>query len=77
MRTLNHAYTLQGWIKGVNSDILDPENDMGLDSHNDENNPNRYFAKDAMGFSLGYFEGDYTAIDAMGVFTFSGSFMRS
>jgi len=28
---LDYAYTLQGWIKGVNSNLLKPEDDMGSD----------------------------------------------
>jgi hypothetical protein len=31
----DYAYTLQGWLKGINSDRLKPENDMGLDGWND------------------------------------------
>lgn len=59
----DYAYTIQGWLKGVNSDVLDPSNDMGRDGDGDANNPNGMFARDAMGFSLGYFNGDYKAID--------------
>lgn len=29
---MDYAYTLQGWLKGVNSDLLTPENDMGQDA---------------------------------------------
>src|SRR5690606_34362027 len=28
---LDYAYTLQGWLKGVNSDLLNPNNDPGQD----------------------------------------------
>ena len=60
---LDYAYTLQGWLKGVNSDLLNPENDPGRDALSDGDNPNALFARDVMGFSLHYRENDYSAID--------------
>jgi hypothetical protein len=57
------AYTLQGWIKGVNSNILDHHTDMGRDGDTTGANPNGYFAHDAVGYSLGYYKGDYEAVD--------------
>lgn len=61
----DYAYTLQGWLKGINSDRLKPENDMGLDGWNDPSNPNLQVGRDAFGFSLNYHgDADYTAIDA-------------
>ena len=59
---LDYAYTLQGWIKGVNSDAVLPNLDMGKDGLNNTANPNKNFAKDAFGYSLTYFKGDYDAI---------------
>jgi hypothetical protein len=50
----DYAYTLQGWLKGINSDRLKPENDMGLDGWNDPSNPNLLVGRDAFGFSLNY-----------------------
>ena len=53
---VDYAYTIQGWIKGVNSVSLDPNNDMGSDG---DNNP---VAKDVFGYMLNYFNGDYYPI---------------
>uniref|UniRef100_UPI0025B8D958 DUF6443 domain-containing protein n=1 Tax=Flavobacterium sp. UBA7682 TaxID=1946560 RepID=UPI0025B8D958 len=48
------AYTLQGWLKTVNSENLSTSNkDMGGDGN--------HVSKDAFGFSLSYFENDYSA----------------
>ncbi|WP_196896240.1 RHS repeat domain-containing protein, partial [Aureivirga marina] len=59
---MDYAYTLQGWLKGVNSEYLDPNNDIGKDGLK-----NTFFdsstAKDAFGYSLSYFRGDYKAIN--------------
>lgn len=58
------AYTLQGWIKGVNSNTLKKAKDMGSDGDlSIGGNPNGYFARDIMGYSLNYYNGDYDAID--------------
>jgi RHS repeat-associated protein len=62
---LDYAYTLQGWIKGINSTSLEAARDMGKDGWDDVNNSNKYVAKDAMSYSLNYFQGDYKAIDYM------------
>jgi YD repeat-containing protein len=62
---VDYAYNLQGWIKGINSGALLPENDMGHDSEisaGNPDNPNKFFAKDVASFSLHYFEGDYQKI---------------
>ncbi len=52
---IDYAYTLQGWIKGVNSNVLGTDKDMGNDGNNG-------FAKDAFGYSLHYNANDYKAI---------------
>lgn len=65
---IDHAYTIQGWLKAINGNILQAANDMGEDglstgSHN-------WVARDAVGFALGYFDNtgtqndDYTAISS-------------
>ena len=59
---LDYAYTLQGWIKGVNSNLLNPQHDMGLDGYDQAGNPNSLFGWDAMGYTLGYFDDDYSPI---------------
>ena len=50
---VDYYYTLQGWIKGVNS----PEGTFGKDGT--EDNPT--FNTDEFAYTLHYFEGDYTA----------------
>jgi len=56
---IDYAYTLQGWLKAVNGENLaSPENDMGQDGMAARLNTN----KDAFGYSLNYFDGDYKAI---------------
>ena len=51
---LDFAYTINGWIKGMNSATLFPERDIGKDGgiatiHSE-------FAQDAYGFELGYYD---------------------
>ncbi|MCU7549879.1 hypothetical protein OCK74_12175 [Chitinophagaceae bacterium LB-8] len=60
---LDYAYTLQGWFKGVNSIGASQQQDMGGDG--------LLVAKDAFGFSLNYFTGDYNPIGT-GVNPFPG-----
>ena len=50
---VDYAYTLQGWLKGINSTIRDSTRDMGGDA-----NPSGIFSRvsrDAYGFMLNYF----------------------
>jgi len=54
---IDYAYTLQGWLKGVNSTSLRPDRDMGRDDGS-------YIARDVYGFNLNYFTGDYSAINS-------------
>ncbi|NQX97810.1 MAG: hypothetical protein HRT73_08020, partial [Flavobacteriales bacterium] len=60
------AYTIQGWLKGVNSNTLDKTRDQGKDAIAGylANAPSvhKSVAKDAFGYSLSYFNNDYTAI---------------
>jgi RHS repeat-associated protein len=61
-------YTIHGWLKGVNSDILQPNNDAGKDGAptsiyaSNYDKIHGYFAKDAMAFALNY----YNNTDLMG-----------
>ena len=59
---IDYAYTIQGWIKGVNSEELAPEFDMAHDGGTTSSLPthiNSQVAQDAFGYSLSYFEDDY------------------
>lgn len=59
---IDYAYTLQGWIKGVNSDALEENYDIGKDGALNMANTARSFSRDAYSYSLGYYQGDYTGI---------------
>jgi RHS repeat-associated protein len=61
---VDYAYTLQGWLKGINSNALNPQYEMGQDG---------WFAtsfarvsKDVYSYGLGYYNQDYTAIGGSG-----------
>jgi len=58
---IDYAYTLQGWLKGVNSETLDSIRDIGRDG-NPLSSLNSNFPKDVFGYSLNYFNGDYSSI---------------
>jgi RHS repeat-associated protein len=58
---IDYAYTLQGWLKGVNSTSLNADHDMGLDGKLSGNN--WYIGRDAYGFNLNYFTGEYKSIN--------------
>jgi hypothetical protein len=70
---LDYAYTIHGWMKGINSNTLQPGRDIGRDGK--RYSPNRYVAQDAYGFTLGYYSGDYTA--AGGSQTFEATYSSS
>lgn len=61
---IDYAYTIQGWLKGVNSGHLVSDKDIGRDGYTGSNgfNGNNYFPSDEYGFNLHYFEGDYKDI---------------
>jgi RHS repeat-associated protein len=57
---IDYAYTLQGWLKGVNSTAINATNDMGSDGSS--NSINR-IGRDAYGFALYYYgPKDYESI---------------
>lgn len=60
----DYAYTLQGWLKGINGDRLNPTTDMGRDGDATvAGNPNLLTGRDAYALSLGYYgDADYKAI---------------
>lgn len=59
---LDYAYTLSGWLKGMNGDALDPNKEMGIDGK--PSGAHQFIARDAAGFSLSYFINDYKPIGA-------------
>ncbi|MFT3981667.1 MAG: RHS repeat-associated core domain-containing protein [Ferruginibacter sp.] len=56
---IDYAYTIQGWLKGINSTSLDSTKDMGNDGL-----PGSDLPADVLGFNLNYFNGDYSSIGA-------------
>ncbi len=76
----DYAYTIQGWLKGVNAGALIPDRDMGKDGYTVGANPNKYIAQDAFGFALYYFDDDYEGINDGGSYKFlpnlSGSYFN-
>jgi len=60
----DYAYTINGWIKGVNSNMASSANDIGKDGLSATNNLNRYFGVDGYGYTLGYYTGDYISKNA-------------
>ena len=68
---LDYAYTLQGWLKGVNATtVLDGSKDIGLDGLVTGSGAPPQVARDIFGFSLNYFYGDYKPI----ILAVSGTF---
>jgi hypothetical protein len=61
---IDYAYTISGQLKGVNSDSLRPERDIGKDGVYASLPPSEV-ARDVFGFVLGYYPGDYQPIGAL------------
>ena len=67
---LDYAYTIQGWLKGINGNTLDITKDIGADggstgdyyANNTDIHAN--ISKDAFGFTLQYYDSDYQSISA-------------
>jgi RHS repeat-associated protein len=64
LQGVDYAYTLQGWLKGVNSISLKPMYDMGGDGDTISTNINKYVGSDIYGYNLNYFSGDYSPINS-------------
>lgn len=62
---IDYAYTLQGWVKGVNSNTLYTNRDIGKDGDATTTNKNSNVGQDAFGYSLGYNKSDYQAIGGL------------
>ncbi len=63
---MDYAYTIMGWLKGINATTLVRENDMGKDGLADElatyTGLHKDVARDVIGFTLNYFEGEYSSV---------------
>lgn len=55
---IDYSHTIEGWIKTVNSANISMGKDMGKDGQS--GTPHAKVAKDAFGYSLSYYNGDYT-----------------
>ncbi|MCW3122349.1 MAG: repeat protein, partial [Flavipsychrobacter sp.] len=53
---MDFAYTIQGWLKAMNNDTLDANEDMGMDGADVST------TKDAAAYALDYFTGDYNPV---------------
>ena len=58
---VDYAYTLEGWLKGINSTLADTLTDMGGDGKR-----NSAFSQDAFAMRLDYFTGDYNPANPTG-----------
>src|SRR5690606_15163181 len=59
---VDYAYTLQGWLKGVNSTALNPDYDMGEDGK--AGGAHSHVARDVYSYQLNYFNGDYLPVNS-------------
>ena len=64
---LDYAYTLQGWLKGINGSELEPENDAGKDGS--DKGPYQTVARDALSLVLDYNDGDYKSAGSRNLFS--------
>lgn len=62
---LDHAYTVNGWFKTLNSSALKPAKDMGKDGHT--SGLNKWIPIDVFALELQYYDGDYTYINGQSV----------
>jgi YD repeat-containing protein len=72
-------YTIHGWLKGINSDQMSIDTDLGKDGQNGTNylsnysDVHKYFGKDAMALTLNYYRNSVSANDYTAVKTFAGT----
>jgi RHS repeat-associated protein len=57
---VDNAYTINGWLKGINASTLNPSKEMGSDGNS--GNKNNYVGKDALAYGLSYYANDYTSV---------------
>lgn len=58
VQSVQYAYTIQGWLKAINGDILRPEDDMGKNSLASDS----LYPRDIYAHALDYHKGDYKPI---------------
>lgn len=55
IQSIEYAYTIQGWLKAINGDVLRPDKSVNPDTLT--------YARDVIAHALNYFDGDYVPID--------------
>ncbi|MGB0178220.1 MAG: hypothetical protein ACPF9D_13720, partial [Owenweeksia sp.] len=58
----DYAYTVQGWLKNINSGTLHNMRDIGRDGFLMQNKPHYYFGRDAVALGIGYNSEDYSSL---------------
>ncbi|MGQ3130519.1 MAG: RHS repeat-associated core domain-containing protein [Flavobacteriales bacterium] len=56
----DYTFTLHGWLKGINSEQLDPKRDPGQDGYS--SSANQFTGRDVYGLGLTYYQDDYVSI---------------
>ncbi|MEO8772125.1 MAG: RHS repeat-associated core domain-containing protein [Ferruginibacter sp.] len=69
---IDYAYTLQGWLKGVNSTSVN-QGILEIGGDGKIGGANSNIARDAYGYSLNYFAGDYKPIGGTSANPFAGN----
>ncbi|MFA6152608.1 MAG: hypothetical protein WC716_14890 [Chitinophagaceae bacterium] len=63
VQSLEYAYTIQGWLKAINGDVLNPAKDMGYNGLSGDVT----YPRDVIAHSLRYFDKDYKPIGSTAV----------
>lgn len=59
LQSIEYAYTIQGWLKAMNGDVLRTDKDMGSNGATGD----LTYARDVVAHALDYFKNDYQPID--------------
>ena len=63
MQGTDYAYTLQGWLKYINAPVINETTDISRDGDPTlAGNTYKTVARDAMGYGISYFNGEYKPI---------------
>lgn len=67
IQSIEYAYTIQGWLKSINGDVLNVAFDMGKNGLSTATTPmplwgDMIYARDVVAHALHYFSGDYSSI---------------
>lgn len=63
VQSLEYAYTIQGWLKAINGDVLNPTREMGENGKSGD----MTYPADVMAHTLRYFKDDYSSISSTAV----------